>query len=397
MLFSTIQIEIFISLVHIFEIIMVIPLCKYFGKCGGCSLQHIDYSLQLENKRKALANAVKYDDINIKVFSGKEYYYRNRMDMIFHQNGLGFREKDCWYKIVDVEKCVISNEGLNLLLKEVRDFFKIVDCFDVKKHTGTFRYAVIRTPKNDSSISFVLNDGSVRLSDAVEKIKEFTKATTAKNVIVTYVPSNTDISISDDFFVVKGTDMLKEEYLSKTFWYSVQGFFQNNPEMAEKMISYSKDLLKKYDTKRSHLLDLYGGVGTFGIINSELFEGVTIVENDKNCISAANKNIVENDIKNAKAVILDAKQLKKLNLPKPLLVITDPPRSGMHPKTIQQLNELKPEAIIYVSCNINQLGKDIPKFKNYTVKSVALFDLFPQTLHSEAVVELILSGKPKNI
>jgi len=369
---------------------MAKPLCQYFNTCGGCSYQDIDYVVQLEDKKKALANAIKYDDV--KVFSGKSYHYRNRMDMVFHSDGLGFREKGYWYKIVDIEKCLISNDKLNGLISEIRGFFKDVDYFDLKKHTGTFRYAVMRTPQNDSSISFVLNHSSPRLADAVSTIEAFANTTTARNVIVTYVPPNSGVSISDNFFIVKGNDMLKEEYLGKIFWYSVQGFFQNNYEMAENAYAYCHELLKSYDTSEAHLLDLYGGVGPFGIINAELFKGVTIIENVQQSIDAADRNIKENGISNAQAILLDAKQLKSIELPKPLFVITDPPRSGMHKKTIQQLNELKPQAIIYVSCNVKRLGIDVPKFKEYKIESAALFDFFPQTPHSEAVVELVLKS-----
>lgn len=366
---------------------MVQPACPYFGNCGGCSAQHIDYKLQLENKAKQLSSSIKFT--GIKRFGSKEYGYRNRMDFVFHKNGVGLRRKGSWHNIVDIERCEIANEKLNMLLKEVRDFFSVPDYFDVIKKSGTLRYAVIRTPQQDSSISFMLNSDSSRIKEAVEKIREFSNVTTAGNALVSYCPSNTDISISDDYFVVKGSDMLKESYLGKTFWYSSQGFFQNNSEMAEAMQAYCNGLLKKYETSKADLLDLYGGVGTFGIINSSLFKSITIVESIKQCIDAANKNFQENNITNAKALLLDAKQLRKVPLRKPLFVVTDPPRSGMHPKTIECLKELKPEVIIYVSCNVEQLGKDLPKFREYEIKSAALFDLFPQTVHSEAIVELV--------
>ena len=265
---------------------------------------------------------------------------------------------------------------------------------------------MIRTPQEDSSVSFVLNSDSSRLGEAQERIKEFAKTTSANNVIVTMTPAQTDVSVTNEYYVVKGKDMLSETYLGKRFEYHVQGFFQNNSVMAEKMHEYVNGILKSYDedneknvttkskTKNSHLLDfhlldLYGGVGTFGIINADLFKSVTIVEEFEGCVDTAEVNIRNNNIKNAKAFAMDAKHLKKLTLNSPLFVITDPPRSGMHPKTIYQLNELQPEVIIYVSCNVEQLGKDLPKFKNYRIKSAAMFDLFPQTLHSESVVELV--------
>ena len=367
---------------------MAEPLCKYFGKCGGCSAQHIDYELQVENKRTWIAQAIGFEDV--KAFSGKPYNYRNRMDFIFHNQGLGFREKNRWDSIVDIEECVISDERMNVISKSIREFFKGADAFDARKHSGTYRYAVIRTPRGDESVSFVLNSDSNKIKEAVERIKEFARISDVKNIIVTYVKSNSDVSISDDYFVVKGKDVLKETYLGKTFSYSVQGFFQNNSGMAEKMQEYCHELLKKYGTSKAYMLDLYGGVGTFGIINSGLFRNVTIVEEFHGSVDAANRNIKENNLTNVTAIAMDAKQLQKLKLFSPLYVLTDPPRSGMHPKAIKNLNDLKPEVIIYVSCNPQQLKKEITHFRGYEIKSAAMFDLFPQTPHCESVIELVL-------
>ena len=361
--------------------------CKYFGKCGGCTTQHIEYELQLENKRKLVSKLLNYEDI--KVFYDNEYNYRNRMDFVFHPNGIGLRKKGTWDQVIEIDECLISNIRVNELIKEIKHFFKEVDAFDIRKHTGTFRYAVIRTPKSDSSISFVLNTDSMKLEEAGEKIKEFANITTANNVIVTYVPATTDMSIGEEYYIIKGKDTLKDNLLEKSFNYPIQGFFQNNTKMAEKMLDYSNQILKNYNTKNAALLDLYGGVGTFGIINSELFKEVIIIENIKLSIESANENIKENNIKNIKTVLLDAKNLKKLKFIQPLFVITDPPRSGMHPKTIEQLNILKPEIILYVSCNVEQLAKDIIKLKDYKIKSAAIFDLFPQTNHIEVIIELV--------
>ncbi len=375
---------------------MATPLCQYFGTCGGCTTQHINYDIQVQNKKNLLTRNIDFGDkiSEIKVFSDEPYHYRNRMDLIFHSTGLGFREKGKWYSIVDIEQCVISNNKLNQLLKEVRDFFKGVDSFDLHKHTGTYRYAVIRTPEHDSSISFVLNERSTKIAEAHENIKKFAEITSANNIVITYANPESDVSISSDFFVVKGKDMLEETYIGKRFLYSIQGFFQNNFRMAEKMHQYVHALLDSYNThpyntRDKHLLDLYCGVGTFGIINAELFKTVTMVESVKECIDAAQQNIIFNSVKNAQAHVLDAQHIKRLPLQQPLFVITDPPRSGMSEKTIEILKTLEPDVIIYVSCNIEQLGKDVKKFKKYTLKSAALFDLFPQTPHAEAVVELV--------
>ncbi len=365
---------------------MSVPLCPYFGRCGGCSGQHIDYAVQLENKRKRLAQALGCDDI--RVFSGEPYCYRNRMDFVFHPKGIGLREKERWQRVVDVEHCAIAEDGVNRLLAEVRAFFKSPDSFDPRRHTGTFRYVVIRTGHGCSSLSFVLNSDSKRLAEAAEQVERFAKSASADTVVTVYVPAESDVSVSDESVVVKGDGMLTARYLGKTFTYSSQGFFQNNHAMAEKMQSYCNELLSKHDTTKAHLLDLYAGVGTFGIINAGLFRSVTMIESFQGCVDAAKQNIAENGVTNASAVRLDAKQLGRLKLQRPLFVITDPPRSGMEPRTLLALNGLRPERIIYISCNVKRLAIDIKRFPGREIKSAALFDLFPQTNHIEAVVEL---------
>jgi 23S rRNA (uracil1939-C5)-methyltransferase len=366
---------------------MAEPLCPYFNKCGGCAYQDFDYNIQLEHKREKLFQALRFEEIPI--FSGREYFYRERMDMVFHPGGLGFREKGSWQKIVDVDKCVISNEELNTLIREIREFFKGADPFDHKTHVGTFRFAVMRTPPSDSSVSIVLNKDSNKLQEARKRIKEFAEKTSARNVLMTYVPHNSGASISNEYDVVKGLDLLKETYLGRTFRYHVQGFFQNNHDMAEKLHEYCYELLKSYPTKEAHLLDLYGGVGAFGIINAGLFKDATILENYEPAIIACERNIKENNLSNVKPILMDAKHLKILELPDPLYAILDPPRSGMNPRTLKRLNEIKPELILFISCNVKLLRRELPYISNFSIKSAALFDLFPQTPHQEAVIELV--------
>lgn len=278
---------------------------------------------------------------------------------------------------------MIANEKINMLLSEVRKSFRANDSFDMRKQMGTFKFCVIRATSLSSSISFVLNDDSSKLREAVEKIEEYAKNSSAENVVVTYVTKDEDISTSEEFFAPKGNGELKETFIGKTFLFSAQSFFQNNTEMAEKMHEYIHNLLKNYDTKNLHLLDLYGGVGTFGIINSELFKKTTVIESFPPSIEYAVKNI-ESNKSNAEALLLNAKSLKKIEFKEKTIVITDPPRTGMDKETIDKLKEMKPEAIIYICCNINEF-KIIP---GYQIKSAAVFDLFPQTNHMEVVVEL---------
>ncbi len=392
------------------ESVTVTPLCPYFGRCGGCSAQHIAYATQVKNKQKlvAVAAGIPPDKLEqVEVFAGEPYFYRNRMDFIFHKNGIGLRKAERWQDIVDIEACVISDKLLNTLIAEIRTFFlretnNNIDAFEQKRLAGTFKYAVIRTPSisGASSISFVLNTQSTRIDEATKLIERFAKETTAQSVLVAYVEKERDMALSEDFVVVKGSDMIREIICGKELIYSTQAFFQNNSKMAEKMVEYVRAVIESHPNHQNcNLLDLYGGVGTFGICIADIVKSTHIVESSQQAIDAANHNIAENykndpqKKKNISAQVLDAMQVKKLatkpQMAAPLIVITDPPRSGMHQKAIEALNvTLAPELLIYISCNPQQLEKELPRFTNYTIERVAMFDLFPQTNHAEAVVVL---------
>lgn len=365
---------------------MAEPLCPYFRRCGGCLYQHVEYAEQLRKKEETVRQATGCD--SIEVFAGEPYFYRSRMDFIFHSKGLGLRERRRWWRIVNLESCVIATQALNNLVAEVLGFFRPVDVFDVRQKKGTFRFAVIRTPPTDSSISIVLNKASSNLDAAIEKIGEFAALTTANNVLATLVPPNRDVSVSDDFHVLKGSPFLEEELLGKKFRYPVQGFFQNNHAMTEKLHCYVRAILEESGGQEAYLLDLYAGVGAFGLLNADLFREVYLLENYPPAIEAAHLNVNYLGIKNAATIQEDARNIHKLGHISSLVVVADPPRSGLHPRVLKYLNATKPRTIIYISCNISQLQRDLKALGQFRVGRVALFDFFPHTPHLEAVVEL---------
>jgi 23S rRNA (uracil-5-)-methyltransferase RumA len=373
--------------------------CSLFGICGGCSCQNLEYTHQLENKVRRIKDSLAQHNLtvaSVDVFSGEEYNYRSRMDFIFHEGGVGFRSKSDFQKVVDVQFCHISDEKINTCLAEIRKWFlshkAVLEPFNLRRKKGTLRYAVIRASKftDDSSISFVLNSDSSRLAEHIDLIKDFAKKSVAKNIVVTYVPTEKDMSISDDFFVVKGTEFLTEDLNGFVFNYPIQGFFQNNPALAAEMIKYCSLKFVNIPAK-STLLDLFGGVGAFGISIGSKFERTLVVDNVVSSIDCAKSNFTKNNVKNMFAYAQDAGNIKKLDLDTcaSLYVVADPPRSGMPTKTINELCKLVPKKLVYISCNPLQLFKELRYFrKKYAVASVAVFDLFPQTNHCEIVIEL---------
>lgn len=358
------------------------PPCPYFGQCAGCDLQNLEYEEQLSRKKAELSRLTGTEPQSISLHFGPELGYRNRMEFLFLPDGIGLRRKGAPGQIVKIEECKICLPRINQLLKELNTSFT--------RNSDTFRYAVIRATSTSDCISFVLRENSAHLKEAIDKIKAFSSTSSAKNILITYTSPEQDEQTSGEFFVVKGKDTLEQELLSKSFGFSAQGFFQNNTAVAEKLQRYVHSLLNGYDTKNSILLDLYAGVGTFGIINSALFREVLIVESFDGCTKSAEENLALNNVKNAKIFTLEAHSIGRLKVNGDCYVITDPPRSGMSEKAIEQIKHLKPKAIIYISCNPAQLAKDLKKFRQYELKTLALFDMFPQTRHIEAVAELKL-------
>ena len=200
---------------------MTEPKCPYFSDCAGCSLQHIDYSTQLENKKNQVKHAVNLEEVSI--FSDDEYHYRNRMDFLFCSRGLGLRKKSDKNEILFLENCVISSDRINLLLKEMNSFFKGVDFFDFRKGKGAFKSVIVRAPlsapASGSSLAFILNGESSRIREAVEKIEEYSRKSTAGSIMVCYADPDSAEFSSEDIFVAKGSEMGCEELLGKKFFY----------------------------------------------------------------------------------------------------------------------------------------------------------------------------------
>ena len=385
-----------------------IPVCPYFGQCGGCTAQHIPYETQVANKKKLVLDHLRINGIavleDIPVFSDKPFHYRNRMDFAFCNDGLSLRKKGHFDQLVAVDHCPISNDRINTLMKEVNGWFNsnksLLEPFRRRGHAGCLKYATIRASEfaDSSTITFVLNEDSPQLGRHIDAIREFSTNTTALNVCIASVPKTLDTSTSPDAFAVKGSLGMRETLLGKTLSFSSQGFFQNNSTMADKMAHHCRSIIQERyaenQTKNSILIDLYGGGGTFGITSGDLFEKTIIIDNEGPNIEWAKHNLKANKL-DGEAIAGDASLLGKLPLPsdKETFLVIDPPRSGMSPKVINHILALNPKAFLYVSCNPIQMARELRQFmKRYGLASAAAFDLFPQTPHVEAVVEMRRKG-----
>lgn len=360
--------------------------CKYFGRCGGCTLQDILYEKQLKKKEDMVRHAAGRMDLPIHSLENRNY--RNRMDFIFHKDGLGLRER-MTRGIVDIDSCPIAENRINVLLSEVRNYFKRADVFIEESMEGAFKYATIRNASSGSTIIFLLNDDAAGIKDAIIKVKGFSEKTSAENIIISRVSKFHDTVYEGKIMIIKGDVQLTENLLGKKITYSAISFFQNNTKMADVLHTRVHEMVKQHrKDKTATLLDLYGGVGAFGIANADLFSDVVVVDIVEPAIIQAKENLSNNHIENANAFAMDSADLGKLVIGRPSLVITDPPRTGMDHRTISLLRRLAPETIIYISCNPSRMGRELLLFRGYDVLHAEAFDLFPQTEHVEAVIVL---------
>ncbi len=378
---------------------MATPQCPIFGQCGGCSSQHLDYELQLANKKQMVLQSLERCGIKapheVKLFSDKPYNYRSRMDFIATAQGPGLRHKDAKDTIITVTNCPIANKGVNKLLKEVAAWWdtkkRELISFDTHRQSGCVKYVVIRSSENinSSTVSFVLNEDSTELEAHINLIKDYAKTSTASNVVIATNPKDKDLSTSQEAFAIKGSLTMQEKLHNTAIEFSSQGFFQNNSKMTEKMLSYCREVLEDNCLSTDVLVDLYGGAGTFGLSLRDIFSKTYIVDIESVNIACAKENIKKLKINNVEAVSADASTVGKLaQSHNDLVVITDPPRVGMDQKTIQKIKALSPHVLVYVSCNPQQMAKELVRFNEYSLSDLAVCDLFPQTPHVEAIAIL---------
>ena len=327
------------------------PKCPYYEQCGGCNLMHINYQDQIEYKQEKIENIIhKYVDKFIKVNKiipcEKIYNYRNKIT--FHVNNKIGLYEDNTNNIIEIDKCLLADNKINKILKELKTL-------KLNKDEIT-----IRSSYNDSLIYYKNKDNIINVS--------------CNNII----NNNT---------IIKGNNYIIEKLKDFKFIISPTSFFQVNTQQTIILYDLIKELAKP--NKNDILLDLYCGTGTIGLYLSKESKEILGIEINKEAIIDANKNKALNNIKNAKFIAGDAKEIIKKLKYKPDIIIVDPPRSGLYKGMIKDLINFKANKIIYVSCDPITLSRDLQELKEqYIIKEIQPVDLFPNTYHIENIVLL---------
>ena len=360
------------------------PLCPYFGICGGCQLQHLAYEKQLEFKRGLVKNTLKKvgeieTDVDLTIPSDEIYFYRNKSVFPFYVDAkvlsIGMFEESS-HNLVDITECKIAKQGINKILKISREYFKSNKNFALK-------YLVVREINNKFLITIVASK-NIKLEAYAAKLKE-NNIDFSLNLNVNKVD---DSILSNNYINIYGENLIRlNEFDLKTSVNSAS-FMQVNDSIKQRLYIF---VLNEID-KNSNVVDAYCGAGLLSGMIAQKSKYVYGVEISKDAIQRANKLIEDNNIKNATFICGDCKdEIPKLlkNIEDDFTIILDPPRAGCNQLVLNSVIDTKPSKIIYVSCNPITLAKDLKILtKEYQIKKVQPFDMFPQTSNVETVVIL---------
>ena len=393
------------------------PVCPHFGTCGGCKWQNMGYEHQLFFKQKEIEqNLKRIGKIELPEFqpilgSEKQYFYRNKMEFSFsdnkwltleqiksdkvieNRNALGFHIPGMWDKILDLDICYLQADPSNA----IRDFIKAkaeelnLSFFNTRNQEGFLRTLMIRTTSTGEVmvlIQFFHEDEKNRklLLNAVAE--EFPQITSLLYVINS---KGNDTLYDQEIELFHGRDHIFEEMEGLKFKINAKSFYQTNSEQAYELYKITRDFAGL--TGNELVYDLYTGTGTIAQFVAKKAKKVIGVEAVPDAIEAAKANAQLNKIENVEFYVGDMKKVfneEFINAHgRPDVVITDPPRDGMHADVVAQLMNLEAQKIVYVSCNSATQARDLALLDTkYKVKMVQPVDMFPQTHHVENVVLL---------
>lgn len=393
------------------------PVCQHFGTCGGCKWQNMEYKFQLEYKENEVINnlqrlgKIELPEVTPILGSEEIYFYRNKMEFSFSdsrwltideiqsgeniedRNALGFHIPGMWDKILDIKKCHLQADPSNAIRNYTRDFATNNDIsfFNTRSQEGLLRTLMIRTTSTGELmvlIQFYEEDKVKRelLLNALST--EFPEITSLQYVINN---KGNDTIYDQEVICFKGRDHIFEEMEGLKFKINAKSFYQTNSEQAYNLYKITREYA---DLKGDELVyDLYTGTGTIAQFVAKNAKKVIGVEAVPEAIKDARENAERNNIENTEFYVGDMRKVFTESFiaqhGKPDVIITDPPRDGMHKDVVAQILGIMPEKIVYVSCNSATQARDLSLMdEHYKVTKTRAVDMFPQTHHVENVVLL---------
>lgn len=378
--------------------------CPVAKKCSGCQLSNMTYEQQLAYKQKDVEGLLgKYGVVKPIVPMENPYNYRNKVQAIFRSDRSGKIISGVFQSsrngIVGIDKCFLNDERADKIVVGIRELlrsFKIRP-YDIGTGSGFFKHVLIRVGKTSGEILVTL----VGANNMFPKKKDFVAALVKKFPEITTVtfsvnPNEEMLMLGNRNEVLYGDGYIVDELCGKKFRISPQSFYQINFVQTEKLYRYAIEAAEL--SKTDNILDAYSGVGTIGIIASDYVNSVQGIEYNAAAVRDAVKNCAENGItKNVAFNKGDAGEFLRERAKNGTfydVVFMDPARAGADRKFLNSLTKIKPKKIVYISCNPATLARDLKSLtKDYEIKEIQPFDMFPHTRHVETVVVMSRKGE----
>ncbi|MGI4751737.1 MAG: 23S rRNA (uracil(1939)-C(5))-methyltransferase RlmD [Janthinobacterium lividum] len=401
------------------------PFCQHFGDCGGCKWQHMTYEAQLHYKQKAVTDALeriaKVDVSSLMPIlpSPETRFYRNKLEFTFSDrrwltNGeisssetfatdaLGFHVPLYFDRILDIQKCHLQADPSNDIRNSVRDFAmqNQISFYNLRNHEGTLRNLIVRSSSTGELMVIVVF--AFAEPEQVESLMGFLKIKFPQITSLLYIlnQKKNDTIFDQEVITYAGRNFIYEEMrtdftgINKVcFQIGPKSFYQTNSHQATRLYEVARDFA---GFKGDELVyDLYTGAGTIANFIAGKVKQVIGIEYIESAIADAKVNSNINQITNTKFFAGDMKDVLDASFTlqngKPDVIITDPPRAGMHPDVVNRLMEIEAEKIVYVSCNVATQARDLLILKEkYEVTKIQPVDMFPHTQHVENVLLLQL-------
>lgn len=397
------------------------PICSHFGYCGGCKWQNMQYEAQLKYKQNEVWNHLKrigkvtLPEMTPIVGSKDIFYYRNKMEFSFsdtkwltpeqiaseevidREHALGFHIPKMWDKILDIDHCYLQPDPSNAIRNGLKAFCiqNQIPFYSPRQQTGLMRSLMIRT----SSIGeiMVLVQFYAPMEKEIALVMGYLEQNFPEITSLQYVINQkaNDTIYDQEVVCFAGKNFIEEAMEGLKFKIQAKSFYQTNSKQAYELYQITRDFAQL--SGKEVVFDLYTGTGTIALFVSKLAKKVVGVEAVADAIKDAVENAKNNEISNCHFEVGDMKNVFNDEFiarhGKPDVVITDPPRDGMHADVVAQLLKIEAPKIVYVSCNSATQARDLALLEEkYEVQKIQPVDMFPQTYHVENVVLLTLKN-----
>lgn len=393
------------------------PRCTHFGTCGGCKWQSMDYDSQLFFKQREVEENLRriggLERLEVQPILGSEdiYHYRNKMEFSFssqrwlypeelasevsieNRNALGFHIPGMWDKVIDLKECHLAEAPTEEIRRFVKSYAEQAEIsfYHPRNPSGTLRSMMIRT-SSEGEVMVLLQT----FEPAPEFVRELAKAVVARFPQVKSFQHTLNQKANDSIYdqeieCLEGRDFIRHKMEDLEFRLRAKSFYQTNTRQAYRLYSRVRELAAL--TGSECVYDLYTGTGTIALFLAREAGKVVGVESVPDAIRDARENAAHNGIDNAFFEVGDMREVFNGDFlarhGRPDLIVTDPPRDGMHPRVVEQILAAEPDRLLYVSCNSATQARDLELMKEkYRPITIQPVDMFPQTHHVENIVLL---------